>query len=126
MALNSQPSTLNRLLASSPGVGGAGGGLGFYFRGEFLDARHIAKGSGKIRAAVAGSHCGIEKAAADVCGTDGASAAGGRRPAENLHAETAQRARGVFDDVKYVGDDVRSLKLKAGEKLETRHLVSYQ
>ena len=33
---------------------------------------------------------------------------------------------GDFDDVKNVGDDVRSLKLEAGEKLETRHLVSYK
>src|ERR1035437_1366656 len=69
LALNFQPSTLNFILASSQSLGGAGGGLDFHFCGEFFPARPVAPHGGKIRAAVAGGDCGIEKAAADVCGT---------------------------------------------------------
>src|SRR5664280_2063147 len=69
LAINYQLSTFSHLLASSESVGGAGGGLGFCFCGEFFPARPIAPHGGKIRATVAGGDRGIEKTAADVCGT---------------------------------------------------------
>ena len=49
------------LLASSQGLGRAGGGLDFDFRGRIFDARRRAGRGGKVRAAVAGSHRGIRQ-----------------------------------------------------------------
>src|ERR1035437_3253067 len=113
LALNFQPSTLNFVLASSQSVGGAGGGLGLYFRGEFFHPRHVAEAGGEVRAAVAGSDGGTAETAVAVCRTRRAARDARRRPAKDFHAETARRAGGDFGGIKNVGDDVRSLKLKA-------------
>ena len=99
LALNHQLSAFNYFLASSKSVGGTRGDLDFYFCAELFYARHSAARGGKIRAAVAGGDRGIEKAAAFVRRTRRPARALGRRPAENLLAEAAQRVRGDFDDV---------------------------
>ena len=72
MALNSQLPTLNFFLAAPARVGGAGGGVDFYFHAEFFYAGQVGDGRGKIVAALAGGDCGIAEAAATVRGIDGA------------------------------------------------------
>ena len=82
-------------------MGGTGGGVDACFRREFFHARCVAEAGGDIRAAVGGYDGGIEKAAADVCRTRWRERTAGRRPAENLFTQAAQRALGNFANVKY-------------------------
>ena len=87
-------------MAASARVGGAGGGVGFYFHTEFFHAGQVGDGRGKIRAAIAGGHRGIAEAAAAVRGIDGCARNAGGRPAKSFFTATGQRAWGVFDGLK--------------------------
>ena len=94
-----KPFAINYFLASPESLGRTGGGLDFYFCGEFFHARQNAGSRGKSFAAVAGSCRAGAVAKCFARGNDRPKRRAGGRAAEIFPAP-ANRARGDFDDVK--------------------------
>ena len=92
----------NDPMATPPGLGRPGRGLDFDSGGGFFHARPGAGPGGKIRAAVAASHCGTAAATAAARGIDGFESDPRSRAAE-ICATAANRARGNFDDMSREG-----------------------